>query len=87
MIRFTVIWRDELIDELATYWGDSTERDEISATVDRIDPELSNDAHLKGDDLGEGARRLSIGPLWVYFRVDVDDRKVFVEAIRISKNR
>lgn len=87
MIRFTVLWRKELPDELATLWCDSTERDAISKAANQIDRELLIDAHLKGDGLDSGERRLILGPIAVYFRVDEGDRKVFVEAIRLQRTR
>jgi len=84
MIRFTVLWRKELPDELATLWCDYPDRDQISSAANRIDADLLIDAHLKGDVLQTGQKSLAFGPLTVYFRVDEGDRKVFVEAIRLT---
>jgi len=86
MIRFTVLWRKELLDELATLWCDYPRREEISSAANRIDTELLVDAHVKGDVLDTGQKRLTLRPLTVYYRVDEGDRKVFVEAIRLTES-
>ena len=47
MIRFTVLWRKEVEDTLATLWCDYPRREEISSAADQIDAELFRRA-LKG---------------------------------------
>jgi hypothetical protein len=84
MSRYTVLWRQELESELATLWINSANRQQIKLAADRIDAELLIDSHLKGDQLHENLRSLTCPPLTAYFRVDEDDRKVFVEAILLT---
>jgi hypothetical protein len=81
MIRYTVVWREDIQNDLAGLWLDTPNRQQITAAADRIDAELLIDAHVKGEDLGEGVKSLTCPPLIVHFRIDEGDRKVFVEAI------
>ncbi len=83
MIRYTVLWREEVQDDLARLWLNSQDRQQITAAADRIDAELLIDAHLKGEVLREGGRSLTCLPLVAHFRIDKGDRKVFVEAIEL----
>lgn len=81
MIRYTVLWREEVQDDLARVWIDSSNRQQLTAAADQIDAELLVDAHLKGDLISETTRLFTCAPLVVRFRIDEGDRKVFVEAI------
>jgi hypothetical protein len=83
MIRYTVLWRQDIQDDLATLWCDSPNRQQITSAADRIDAELSVDAHLKGEPQKEGGRTLNCLSLKAYFRIDEADRKVFVEAVHL----
>jgi hypothetical protein len=85
MIRYTVLWRQDIQDDLARLWCDNPNRQEITLAADRIDAELLIDAHLKGDIEPEGERSLTFSLLKAYFRIDELDRKVFVEAIHLIK--
>lgn len=85
MVRYTVLWRKELIDELATLWYNYHNREQISTAANRIDAELLIDAHLKGDLVQTGQKSIAFGPLTAYFRVDEADRKVMVEAIWLTE--
>jgi hypothetical protein len=80
MIRYTVLWRKNVEDELARLWCDSPRRQDITAAADHIDAELSIDAHQKGTPL-PGGKCITVAPLIAYFRVDDADRKVLVEAV------
>ncbi|MEX2168610.1 MAG: hypothetical protein WD851_04835 [Pirellulales bacterium] len=84
MIRYTVLWRRDVENELVTIWCDSTDRQGIAKASDRIDSELKVDAHLKGTEFPDGLRVFVVAPLVAYFRFDEADRKVFVEAIQVS---
>jgi hypothetical protein len=81
MIRYTVVWREDVQNDLARLWLDSPIRQQITAAADRVDAELLIDAHLKGDVRPEGGMSLTCPPLIARFRIDEGDRKVFVEAI------
>ena len=86
MIRYTVLWRTELINELTNLWLNYPGREQISNAANRIDAELMIDAHLKGDLLRLAERCISHGPLTAYFRVDEADRKVFVVAVHLTES-
>jgi hypothetical protein len=86
MIRYTVVWRKELIGELATLWTSYPDRAQISAAANRIDSELRIDAHLKGSVFMAGQSTISSGPLTAFFRVDEGDRKVLVEGILLTES-
>jgi hypothetical protein len=81
MIRYTVLWREEVQDDLAQLWLNSSNRQQLTAAADRIDSELLIDAHLKGEVLQGGLKSITCAPLVARFRIDEGDRKVFVEAI------
>jgi hypothetical protein len=85
MIRYTVLWRKDTENELAALWLDYPNRHEITQAADRIDAELRADAHEKGFLLPGNLRAFSSSPLTAYFRVDNVDRKVFVEAVRMTE--
>jgi hypothetical protein len=84
MIRYTVVWREDVQNDLAWLWLNSPIRQQITAAADRVDAELLIDAHLKGEILPEGGKSLTCPPLVARFRIDEGDRKVFVEAIDLS---
>jgi hypothetical protein len=86
MIRYTVVWREDVQNDLAGLWLDSPSRQQITAAADRIDAELLNDAHLKGEALAAGGKLLACPPLVARFRIDEGDRKVFVESIDLLEN-
>jgi hypothetical protein len=50
MIRYTVVWREDVQNDLASLWLNSPIRQQITAAADGIDTELLIDAHLKGED-------------------------------------
>jgi hypothetical protein len=85
MVRYTVLWREEVVGKLAALWAVYQDRSRFSLAADRIDNELSSDAHLKGNPFKASQRALGIGPLIVFFRVDEGDRKVMVEGISLTE--
>lgn len=84
MIRYTVLWRRDVENDLITLWCKSSDRQGITNASDRIDAELKDDPQLKGIEFPDGLRGLEIAPLVVFFRIDDADRKVYVEAIRLK---
>ena len=86
MIRYSVLWRQEAENELAALWCDFPNRHEIAQAADRLDDELRDNAYEKGLDLPDGVKSLTCSPLTAYFRVDEADRKVFIEAIRLTES-
>jgi hypothetical protein len=57
-MRFTVLWRDEVHNDLAQLWVDSAIRPQLTSAADRIDVELADDAHLKGLEIGDDRKVL-----------------------------
>jgi hypothetical protein len=66
MDRYTVLWREELVEKLAGLWLNYHDRSRLSSAADQIDDDLSVDAHLKGSLFKAGNGRSSEG-LWSYF--------------------
>jgi hypothetical protein len=85
MIRYTVLWREDLVAKLATLWANFHDRSRLTTAADEIDAELSIDAHTKGNVFRAGQRSLCRGPLIVFFRVDEGDRKVMVEGLSLTE--
>lgn len=85
MIRYTVLWRDEALDELADIWVRSKGRSQVTAAVQSIDAELANDPATKGEELHEGLRRLQASPLHVLFEVEEPNLLVRVIAVRSAR--
>jgi hypothetical protein len=86
MVRYTVLWREQLVAELANLWATYHNRSELTAAVDQIDVILSVDAHSKGNIFRTSLRTISSGPFTVFFRVDEGDRKVTVEDIMLTES-
>lgn len=76
-MRYTVVWRETALQQLAQAWLDAPDREAINATVDEIDRELLNDPDRKGEDY-YGDRYLTYPLLWALFRVDPGDRTATV---------
>ena len=82
MTRFTVIWRQPVLNHLARLWLSATDRDAVRHAADTIEAELGVDAHCKGTAVRGLFRRLVIHPLDVLFVVLEADRQVHVMSIR-----
>ena len=78
MTRYTVVWHTDVRDELARLWIDAADRRAVRAAADAIDRELAVDALLKGNDIPDGLRQLTIAPLRVLLAVSEADRIVRV---------
>jgi hypothetical protein len=85
MIRFTVLWRQEVVSELAAIWSTYPDRNQITSAADKVDPALSVDAHPKGNIPYLRGKAITLHPLTIYFRVDEADRKVWVDAIELTE--
>jgi hypothetical protein len=85
MVRYTVLWHTDVVNELANLWIAYHDRSALSVAADQIDALLATDAHLKGNLFRIGERTIASGPLSVLFRVDESDRKVMVEGIWLTE--
>lgn len=81
MTRYTVVWVQSALDELAELWTSAPDRNAVTAAADAIDRELRDDASGKGRVLSEGLRALARPPLHVIFAVREDDR--IAEVLRV----
>ena len=84
MKRFTVLWRQTAIDQLAEIWLAASDRDQVTRAVNAIDSLLSTDP--SGDltkELAEGLRTAIVLPSRVISSVQVDDRTVDVAMVRL----
>jgi hypothetical protein len=86
MIRYTVLWSEKAEDDLAIIWLQGPQRDEIARVTDQLDADLQIDAHRKGVMHPHNLRAISRASVTMFFRVDEADRKVFVEAVRLTES-
>jgi hypothetical protein len=83
MTRFTVVWIQSALDELAELWLTATDRDEITAAANAIDDYLAQDPASKGIELSEGLRVLLAPPLKIIFATHDADR--IVDVLRVKR--
>ena len=82
MTRYTVVWPQSALDELAHIWLNSNDRNAVTSAAHRIDRELAEDAPQKGLELDQGLRAFYAEPLRVLCAVREDDR--IVEVLRVK---
>jgi hypothetical protein len=82
MIRYTVVWHEGALDELADLWMKAPDRNAVTEASHLIDAELSEDASSKGVEVSEGLRAFFAPPLRILFAVDEGDRKAEVLRVR-----
>jgi plasmid stabilization system protein ParE len=86
MTRFTVIWSNEALNQLAQIWLAAVDRPAVNAAAAAIDGQLANDPQSKGTALSEGLRALDVPPLHALFAVAEPDRLVHVVFVRSSNS-
>ena len=84
MTRYTVVWHQEALDELARLWIDAPDRAAITLAASAIDRHLAADASEKGTAVPNHLRQLTIPPLRVLFAVSESDRRVRILDARRS---
>ena len=82
MTRYTVVWLESAIDDLARFWLKTVHKREVTESADLADEYLATDAHHKGELLAEGLRAVTVGLLRQYFTVREADRVVEVAYVR-----
>jgi hypothetical protein len=85
MSRFTVVWWDDALDELAQLWIDAADRAAINDAAFGIDVELSRSPDAKGREVSEGLWRIDFLPVRAYFTINEDDRLVTIVGVRQSQ--
>jgi hypothetical protein len=74
-MRYTVIWRETALQQLANIWIAAADRAAVNRAVDDVDAELADDPDQKGEDYF-GARYILNAVLWALFHVFPDDPMV-----------
>jgi hypothetical protein len=79
-VKYSVRWREEASEELATIWlkSDSSERRKITAAADAIDKALANRPIECGESRGAMRRIFYVEPLALVFQVSEPDWTVNV---------
>ena len=83
MIRYTVVWLRDAIDDLGEIWLAPQDRNAVTVASAKIDRDLASDATAKGKPLSEGLRVYDAPPLRAVFSVSDPDRKVEVARVRL----
>lgn len=76
-MRYTVVWEDAALNELADIWMSASDPQAVSAAANQIDALLAVNPETKGVEF-YGDRLLVVPPLHVTFPVRSDDRLVTV---------
>jgi hypothetical protein len=84
-MNFTVIWSDAAIQDLARIWMNATDRNAITLASNEIDRILSCDPQHIGESRPGGQRVEFTDPLGFRFEVVVDDLRVTVGAVWITR--
>ena len=80
-MRFTVIWSQAAINDLATIWMQVTDRNAITQASREIDRMITNDPQYVGESRPGNERVAFADPLGFRFEVVVDDLRVTVGAV------
>ena len=81
-MRYTVVWNQDVQDELGQLWIDSGNKKGIAQAADRIDWELMNSPADKGEPFGDRFHIIEV-PLQIIYQVSEDDRLVTVLQVRL----
>jgi hypothetical protein len=82
---YTVLWYPTAERDLATLWLQAPDQQSVADAADRMDVMLRRDPQMLGESREEDLRILVVDPLAIYFRLDEEDRKVFVTDIWRSR--
>jgi plasmid stabilization system protein ParE len=76
-MRYTVVWLDQALNDLARIWMQAADPLAVRDASNEVDRQLADDPETKGEEF-YGDRLLVVLPLQVVFRVRPDDRIVEV---------
>jgi hypothetical protein len=82
MTKYTVVWLESALDDLARFWIKTVHRQAITDSADLADDYLATDADTKGEALSEGLRAVAVGLLRLYFVVRPDDRIIEIAYVK-----
>ena len=80
-MKWTVIYRPDAADELATIWVNARDRQAVANAANQIDKRLARDPLSAGESREGNSRIICEGPLAVLFDVVEDDRTVTVWGV------
>ncbi len=80
-MKYTVVWKPDAENDLASLWNGSSEREAIASAADQIDARLSRDPQHQGESRHGSIRILIVPPLAVYFKVSPQDLLVQVASV------
>jgi hypothetical protein len=83
MTRFTVVWSDEAVQELATAWLTALDRDSVTRAAADIETKLRTDPERNGLPLSEGLHKIVCPALAALFSISEPDRGVRVEKVKL----
>jgi hypothetical protein len=82
-VRYTVVWEDAAIDQLAHCFNTAQVPNAVSAAQHRIDRLLLTNPLANADLKAEGLYSLVVPPLYVLFDVNDADCIVRIESVRL----
>lgn len=82
MARYTVVWNQNALDQLAEIWAAASDRNAVSAAAQAVDQVLSDDPDLKGQPVGDLMRLFRQPVLDFLYEVRDADRLAQVIAVR-----
>ena len=85
-MNFTIIWSDAAIRDLAAIWLYVTDRNAVTVASAEVDRILRRDPQYVGESRPGNERVTYVGPLGVRFEVVVDDQRVTVGAIWLTRS-
>jgi plasmid stabilization system protein ParE len=84
-MNFTIIWSEAAIRDLATIWMNATDRNAITQASSEIDRVLGHDPQHAGESRPGGQRVDFADPLGFRFEVVVDDLRVTIGAVWVTR--
>ena len=85
MTRYTVVWHEEAVNELARMWLASSDRTAVRLAANAIDQHLAVNAAVRGTAIPDNLRQLIVPPLRVLFAVSDADR--IVQILDLARSR
>lgn len=86
MARYTVVWNDEALNQLANSWLKVADKASINSAVREIDACLAIDPVTKGLHVMHGLYDLAAPPLRVLFTVSEPDRIARVVHVQLHES-
>jgi hypothetical protein len=86
-MKYTVIWRQSALDDLAEMWLAAEDRESIRAASDKIDALLRFNPSTVGRPWIRGRRFLVVNKVGITFRISEMDRIVSVLTVWLALGR